>query len=329
MKTIKYIILILFVLTCSISISCKKVTDESKDWGDMSIKEREEARLEEFQLSLKNKEKVNEEQLERKKEEDRKRRIRNKRYEKNIKIDYNNSNIKFKTTTYNFKEILEGKDASYKFMFRNTGSEPLKIIDVKKTWGCTVTGYTKSEIAPGGSGYVSAAVSTRNRSGKLTKSVTVKTNSRKNKQIRLTITGTVNPVLEVPRSVNLGTVSKNDVIRKSVDIKVNKKLRNLKIRVKGIANKPGWVDANVKTIVDGKHYKVNIVIKAKDAFDEQVKRLDDAIKRNPKYAERQRQKLYLRGNITFNTDYKQKNRGYLRLNGIFREPNPFFNKIQQ
>ncbi len=101
--------------------------------------------------------------------------------------------ISFDNESHNFGEFKEEKGvASHKFMFTNTGGEPLIINKVKASCGCTATDYTKSPVPPGGKGFVKASYNPRNRPGKFNKSITVTSNAETPTKL-LRISGVVIP----------------------------------------------------------------------------------------------------------------------------------------
>ena len=101
--------------------------------------------------------------------------------------------ISFDNENHNFGTFKEEKGVvSHKFMFTNTGGEPLIINKVRASCGCTATDYTKSPVSPGGKGFVKAAYNPRNRPGKFNKSVTVTSNAETPTKI-LRISGVVTP----------------------------------------------------------------------------------------------------------------------------------------
>jgi hypothetical protein len=63
---------------------------------------------------------------------------------------------KFETETIELGKIKQGNPTTAKFLVTNIGSEPLIIEQANPTCGCTISDYTKSPIAPGKSGYISA-----------------------------------------------------------------------------------------------------------------------------------------------------------------------------
>lgn len=87
-------------------------------------------------------------------------------------------NISFEKTSHYYGLLKEdGGLAKYKFVFTNTGSEPLIIQDVKPSCGCTSSDWTRNPIPPGESGYVTAEYNPKNRPGKFSKSIRITTNA--------------------------------------------------------------------------------------------------------------------------------------------------------
>lgn len=99
--------------------------------------------------------------------------------------------ISFDKTTHDFGNITqEAGLATVVFEFTNTGAEPIIISSVDKSCGCTTPDYTKSPIAPGEKGFVSAAYNPAGRPGVFSKTLTVNSNAE-NDVITLTIKGMV------------------------------------------------------------------------------------------------------------------------------------------
>ncbi len=146
-------------------------------------------------------------------------------------FSFGQGNLKFESDTYDFGEIRE-EDGHVEttFDFVNDGDKPIKITNVRASCGCTTPGWTKDEIAPGGSGFVKARYNPRNRPGRFKKSLRVTSNGL---QKTLYITGFVKPkprnVLEEysistgnlrlkHRSLNFGKFTTEKVTEKSFDV---------------------------------------------------------------------------------------------------------------
>lgn len=80
----------------------------------------------------------------------------------------------------------------HEFIFTNTGSTPIKILNVKASCGCTTPGWTREEVPAGGTGFIKALYNTRNRPGQFNKSLTVTTSGSTSNYV-LYIKGNVNP----------------------------------------------------------------------------------------------------------------------------------------
>ncbi|MBK6339125.1 MAG: DUF1573 domain-containing protein [Bacteroidetes bacterium] len=84
------------------------------------------------------------------------------------------SKIVFKETEYNFNSRPMGTPVSHEFVFKNEGTAPLTLTNVKASCGCTTPSWTKEPIAPGETGKVAAEYNMA-RAGGFNKSITVTT----------------------------------------------------------------------------------------------------------------------------------------------------------
>ena len=102
--------------------------------------------------------------------------------------------ISFEESVHDFGIIKEEDGAAtYEFKFINNGTEPITIVTVKASCGCTTPGWSKEPIAPGEAGYIKAQYNTKNRPGPFNKSLTVTTDLEVEKTKRLYIKGQVTP----------------------------------------------------------------------------------------------------------------------------------------
>lgn len=90
---------------------------------------------------------------------------------------------------FSFDSLAFAAPATHQFMCINTGAQPLKIINVRATCGCTIPQWDKNEIAPGDTTYISIKYDSR-RSGGFMKEIIVYP-STKQKQLSLFISGEV------------------------------------------------------------------------------------------------------------------------------------------
>lgn len=103
--------------------------------------------------------------------------------------------IKFEEVQYDFGRIPEnGGNVTHDFYFTNTGTEPLVIVTVSASCGCTTPKFPEKPIAPGKRAKVSITYSPRQRPGEFSKNAYVRTNIKgKDKKVTLTIKGFVIP----------------------------------------------------------------------------------------------------------------------------------------
>lgn len=102
--------------------------------------------------------------------------------------------ISFQKTTHDFGHFTEDKPVSYKFVFENTGNEPLVIQQAISSCGCTVANFTKSPIKPGEKGEINVTYNGKGKMpGRFKKVITIRTNAS-NGLARIYITGDMEEV---------------------------------------------------------------------------------------------------------------------------------------
>ena len=89
------------------------------------------------------------------------------------------SEISFREYEHDFGKVAEGEKLSYIFIFDNKGKSDLIVSSASTTCGCTVPKYDAKPISPGANGKIEVVFDTSGRSGKQTKTITVKSNASK------------------------------------------------------------------------------------------------------------------------------------------------------
>ena len=84
--------------------------------------------------------------------------------------------MEFKSETIDYGEIKKGSDGVRVFEFKNTGTAPLVIEDVKSSCGCTVPKKPEEPVMPGETGKIEVKYDTK-RVGPIRKTVTVYSNA--------------------------------------------------------------------------------------------------------------------------------------------------------
>lgn len=85
-----------------------------------------------------------------------------------------NSKIQFVSEEHDFGNGPQGTPVSHEFVFKNTGTQPLVLLDVKASCGCTTPSWTKEPIMPGQTGKIETKYNMA-RAGSYRKSITVTT----------------------------------------------------------------------------------------------------------------------------------------------------------
>lgn len=85
--------------------------------------------------------------------------------------------ITFDETEYDFGTVVSGEKVSQIFTFKNTGTEPLILINAKGSCGCTVPRWPKDPIAPGETASIEVSFNSKNKKGKRNQKVTITANT--------------------------------------------------------------------------------------------------------------------------------------------------------
>ena len=102
--------------------------------------------------------------------------------------------IKFDKTTHNFGKFSESAPkVSCIFTYTNTGDAPLMILNATASCGCTRPDFPKKPVKAGKKGKIKVTYLPAGRPGEFEKTVTVKTNAKRQKKVTLRIKGFVNP----------------------------------------------------------------------------------------------------------------------------------------
>ncbi len=83
----------------------------------------------------------------------------------------------FEFETHNFGELKEGDEAVVEFVFTNTGTEKLILLDVQTSCGCTTPDWPKEPILPGEKSKITVQYDTKGRVYPFNKSITISSNA--------------------------------------------------------------------------------------------------------------------------------------------------------
>ena len=87
--------------------------------------------------------------------------------------------VEWDKTEHDFGTIPKGDPVTAEYKFKNTGSTPIILSNVKSTCGCTVPVWPKEPIMPGEEATIKATYNAKNP-GTFTKRITVVSNAKDN-----------------------------------------------------------------------------------------------------------------------------------------------------
>ena len=109
----------------------------------------------------------------------------------NVGFAQGQAKIDFEKTEHNFGSFMEAAGVqTTTFAFKNTGTAPLILNNVRASCGCTTPKWTRDPIAPNGTGEITVSYDPKNRPGIFNKTITVGSNAE-NATVVLTISGSV------------------------------------------------------------------------------------------------------------------------------------------
>jgi len=105
--------------------------------------------------------------------------------------------IVFEQPVFDFGEVKRGGEVKHSFIYTNTGTETLQVLEVKPGCGCTTAGTWEKEVPPGRTGSIPVQFNSGGFSGPVQKSVTVTFKDPAQSNVVLLIKGKVWTPIEV------------------------------------------------------------------------------------------------------------------------------------
>lgn len=86
--------------------------------------------------------------------------------------------FKFAEETHDFGTIKRGPPAGHTFEFTNVGTEPIIVMNVTPSCGCTNVDWSKNPVLPGQKGYIHLDLKTEEQHGVFHKEVYIQSNAK-------------------------------------------------------------------------------------------------------------------------------------------------------
>lgn len=172
-------------------------------------------------------------------------------------LAFGQAEIKFKEMIHDFGDIERGQKVSHNFEFTNTGNQPLEILNVGTSCGCTSAKPEKTVYAPGEGGMIPVTFDSARFTGPQTKRVTVTTNN----QEKTVVTIKANIIVDVnvkPTSVFFANAPMNKTTTQKVLVNTEKlanlNISDLEVKIDAVDVKVNKVDdktAEIEITADG------------------------------------------------------------------------------
>ncbi len=88
--------------------------------------------------------------------------------------------MKFKETSYDFGNIIQGEKVLHSFKYQNVGKSPLRIKQAIGSCGCTIPSYSQDLVEPTGYNEIHVEFDSDGLSGEIEKTITLYTNGNPN-----------------------------------------------------------------------------------------------------------------------------------------------------
>jgi hypothetical protein len=85
--------------------------------------------------------------------------------------------FKFEEETHNFGVVKRGPAAGHTFEFTNVGTEPIIVMNVTPSCGCTNVDWSKNPVLPGQKGFIHLDLKTEEQHGSFHKEVYIQSNA--------------------------------------------------------------------------------------------------------------------------------------------------------
>ena len=162
--------------------------------------------------------------------------------------------LTWESTEQSFNSKPQDESVTAKYKFTNTGTQPIKIQNVRTSCGCTTTALTKTEYAPGESGEIEAKFTFAGRTGQQEKAIMVVTSDKPDVPTILKLRVNIQELVKVNPEVVLWKVG-DQPSPKSIHILVAEDAPVKAVTV--TSNNPG-IKVKLTELKPGKEYEAEV-----------------------------------------------------------------------
>ncbi len=161
-----------------------------------------------------------------------------------------------KEPVYEFGEIPNDRPVKHTFILDNSGTNPVRILDVRAGCGCATTEISTNPVPAGQSASFTVTLDLTGRKGVQRKVLFVGTDSPSTPRVRLEFKGVTTADIEaVPEGVHLGTLGREGVEEREIMVAGRS---NVVFHITGVEAASPLFAASFEPVTDGHSYRVKI-----------------------------------------------------------------------
>jgi hypothetical protein len=165
--------------------------------------------------------------------------------------------ISFDSAIHDFGKINSGEWVTNRFVFTNTGNEPLDITSVHPGCGCTTAGLWDKHVEPGAKGAITLLFNSTGFSGRVSKNATVTCNDPGQSNVVLTLNGTIWKPIEISPSLVMFSFSDTQQTNQTKHVRITNNLEE-SVELSNVVCTNRSFRAELETLKPGKEYELHI-----------------------------------------------------------------------
>ncbi len=165
--------------------------------------------------------------------------------------------IEFDNTIFNFGKVKSGEVVKHDFIFTNTGTATLEILEVKPGCGCTTAGAWDKTVAPGKTGAIPLQFNSTGFGGSLSKTATVTCNDPVKRGLLLQLSGTVWKPIDVMPQLAMFNVSSEMASNETRVVRITNN-QEAPLSLSDLNTGNAAFQAELKTLEAGRVYELRV-----------------------------------------------------------------------
>ena len=142
-----------------------------------------------------------------------------------------------------------------KYRFTNVGTEPVKVLDVKASCGCTTTALSKTEFAPGESGEIEAKFTFGGRTGEQQKAIAVTTSASPEQPTILRLVVNIEETVKIQPAFVMWMAGER-AVSKTIHITV---AEDAPVKIESVVSDDSGVKVQMTELRAGKEYELQVI----------------------------------------------------------------------